>query len=67
MLLMTLLMALFYSSVPVSHDSVTESQHEQQQGFGAEAANWISVIINFVGHTRAVPTAADQDVLCIIF
>ncbi len=35
-------MALFYSSVPVSHGSVTESQSEQHQDPETEAAKWNS-------------------------
>lgn len=31
MLLITLMMVLFYSSAPVSHDIVTVSQHEEYQ------------------------------------
>ncbi len=36
---------LFYSSVPVSHDNVTVSQHEQQQDPETETAKWNSDII----------------------
>ncbi len=41
--LITLTMALFYSSVPVSHGSVTVSQRAQYQD--PEAAKWNSPII----------------------
>ncbi len=44
-LLTTLMMALFYSSVLVSHDSVTVSQHAQYQDPETEAAKWNSVFI----------------------
>ncbi len=38
-------MALFYSSVPVSHDSVIVSQPEQNQNPETGAAKWNSDII----------------------
>ncbi len=41
-------MALFYSSVPESHDTVTVSQHVQYQDPEAEAAKWNSAIIHFI-------------------
>ena len=45
---MTLTMALLYSSVPVSHDSVTVSQHAQYQDPETEAAKWNSAIIHLI-------------------
>lgn len=39
-------MVHFYPGVPVSHDSVTESQQAQYQEPGAEAAKWNSAIFN---------------------
>ncbi len=47
MLLITLQMALFYSSVPVSHDSVTVSRQAQHQDPETEAAEWNPAIIHF--------------------
>ncbi len=60
MLLITLQMALFYSSVPVSHDSVTVSRQAQHQDPETEAAKWNSVIINFIIYTCAFPTETCQ-------
>lgn len=37
--------ALFYSSVQVSHDSVTMSQHAQNQEPEPEEAKWSSAVI----------------------
>ncbi len=45
-LMITLVMAKFYLCVPVSHDSVTVSQHVQYQGPETEAAKWNSAIVN---------------------
>ncbi len=50
MLLITLTMALFYSSVRVSPDSETVSQHEQHQDPETEAAKWNSAIILILFH-----------------
>ncbi len=47
-LLITLTMALFCSSVPVSHDSVTVGQHARYQDPETEAAKWNPAIINFI-------------------
>ncbi len=41
MLLITLTMALFYSSVPLSRDSVTVSQHAQTRTLKLKQANGI--------------------------
>ncbi len=38
-------MALFYSSLPLSHDSVTASQHEQYRDPETEAVKWNSAIV----------------------
>ncbi len=54
--LITLTMAVFYLSVPVSQDSVTVSQHEQYQDPETEAAKWNSAIIHFIIYTCAFPT-----------
>ena len=43
--LLILMMALFYLSVPVSRDSVTVSQHAQHQHPEAEASTWDSANI----------------------
>ena len=48
-------MALFYSSVSVIHDSVTESQHARYQN---------SVIINLIIYTCAFPGMTCKNVLC---
>lgn len=45
-------MALFYSNVPVSHDSVSMSQHAQYQDSETEAAEWNVALINFAIHAR---------------
>lgn len=47
-------MALFYSSVPVSHDSVTVSPRAQQDP-AAKAAKWNSATIHFIIGIRAFP------------
>lgn len=39
---------LFYSSLPVSHDSVTESQPAHNQHPDPETADWASVILFFI-------------------
>ncbi len=41
-------MAQFSSSVPVSPDSVTASQHKQYQDSETEEAKWNSAIINYI-------------------
>lgn len=48
-------MTLLYSSVPVSHDSVTVSQHEQHQDPEIEAVKWDSAIIYFLIYTCDIP------------
>ncbi len=63
-LLITLTMALFYSSVPASHDSVTVSQHAQHQDPETEAAEGISAIINLIIYICAFPAVTCQKVLC---
>ncbi len=55
-------MAPFYSSVPVSHDSVTVSQHAQYQDPETEAAKWNSAIINYIMCACAFPTETCQNV-----
>ncbi len=44
-LLITLTMSAFYSSVPVSHNCVTMSQHAQYQDSENEAAKWNSATL----------------------
>lgn len=44
-------MATFYSSVPLSHDNVTVSQHEQYNDPETEAAMWNSFIIVIIIYT----------------
>ncbi len=61
-LLMTLTMALFYSSVPVMHDSVTVSQHAQHQDRKTWATKWNSAIIHFIIYTCALPSVTCQTV-----
>ncbi len=51
MLLITLTMVLFYSSVPLRRDSVTVGQHAQYQDPEPEAAKWNSAIIHFIYYT----------------
>ena len=63
-LLITLTMALFCSSVPVSHDSVTVSQHTQYQDPETEAAKWNSAIVSFIIYTCAFPTVTCHNVFC---
>ncbi len=41
-------MAPFYSSVPVSGDSVTVSQHAQYLDPQTDAAKWNSAVINLI-------------------
>lgn len=48
-LLVILMMALFHSSVPVSHDHVTVSQHEIQQD--PEVAKWNSDMAKVIIYT----------------
>lgn len=48
-------MAVFYSCVPVNHDSVTVSQHTQYQDSETKAAA-NSAIINIIAFTCAFPT-----------
>ncbi len=61
--LKTLTMALFYSSVPVSHGNVTVSQHAQYQDLETEANKQNSAIIHFIAYTQAFPTVTCQIVL----
>lgn len=56
-------MAPFYSSVPVSQDSVTVSQHAQHQDPEPDAAKWYSAIIKFIIHTRTFSTVT-RNVFC---
>lgn len=52
-------MALFYSSVPVSHDSVTVSQHAQYYDPDTEAAKENSAIINLIwSHVKKRPNVS---------
>lgn len=53
-LLITLMKALLYSSVPVSHDNVTVGQYEKYEDPETETAKWKSVIIHI--YTCAFPT-----------
>lgn len=46
---------LFYSNIPVSHDSVTARQHAQYQGLETEAAKRNPAIINCIIYTCAEP------------
>ena len=55
-------MALFHSSVPVSHDSVTVSQRAQYQDPETEATKWNSAVINFIIYTCAFPAVTCQNV-----
>ncbi len=55
-------MALFYSSVSVSHDGVTVSQHAQYQDPETEAAKWNSAIIDFIIYTCAFLILTCQNV-----
>lgn len=49
MLLITLTIALFYSRVPVSHESVTVSQHTQSQDTEIQASiNHYPVTVTFI-------------------
>ncbi len=47
-LLITWMMAPFYSNATVNHDSVTVSQHAQYQDHETDAAKWNSAIIHFI-------------------
>lgn len=47
-LLITLKMAQFYSSVPISHDSATVSQHTQHRDPETAADKWDSAIIKCI-------------------
>lgn len=59
------MMTLLCSSVPLSHDSVTESQHAQYQDSETEAAIWNSAIISFIIYTCAFPAFITfQNVFC---
>ncbi len=60
MLLITLTMPLFYSSVPGSLDSVTVSQHAQCLDPKTEAAKWNSPIINSIIYTCAFSIVTSQ-------
>lgn len=51
-------------SVPVSHDSMTVSQHERYQDPEIGAAKWNSAIVNCVIYTFAFPTVTCQNVFC---
>lgn len=51
------MITLLYSSVQVSHDSVTVSQHVQYQDFEIEAAKRNLAIINFIVYICAFPTS----------
>ncbi len=54
--------ALFNSSVPVRHDSVTVNQHEQHQDSETEAAKWNSANINFIIYACAFPAVTCQNI-----
>ncbi len=55
-------MALFYLSVPVSHDSVTVSQHAQYEDPETEAAKIKSAINKFIIYICAFSTVTFQNV-----
>lgn len=57
-------MALFYSTVPERHDTVTGSQHAEYQDPETEVDKWNSVTIHFIIYTRAFPTVTCQTVSC---
>ncbi len=63
-LVITLAMALLYSSVPLCHDSVTVNQHAQCYDPETEAAKWNSAIIHFIIYAGAFPTVTCRNVLC---
>lgn len=63
-LLITLTMVPLNPSVPVSHDSMTVSQHERYQDPEIGAAKWNSAIVNCVIYTFAFPTVTCQNVFC---
>lgn len=54
-LIITLPLALLYTSAPVSHDSMTMSQHVQYEGPETEAVKWNSAIINVIIYPCAFP------------
>lgn len=47
MLLLTSTMTLFCSTVPVNHDRVTESQHEQKQASESEADGFSAHLFHY--------------------
>ncbi len=55
-------MSLFYSSVPVSHDSVTVSQHTQYQDPHTGVAKWNLAIIPLINYACAFPTVTCRNV-----
>ncbi len=60
LLLVTLMMALFDSSAPGSHDSVTVSQHAKYH------TKWNSAIIHFIICTYAFTTVTCQNVVSFV-
>ncbi len=56
-------MAPFCSSVPVSHASMTVSEHEQYQDPETEAAKWNSAMFRFVIYTCGF-TVTCQNIFC---
>ena len=54
-------MALFFSSVPLSRDSVTVSCHAQYQDPENEAAKWNSAVINYIIYICAFSTVTCQN------
>lgn len=62
MLLITLTMALSYSSIPISHDGVTASQHAQCQYSETKAVTWNSAITNSIIYTCAFTTVTCENV-----
>lgn len=59
-LLITLIMALYISAVPVSHDSVTVSRHAKYQD---PETGWNSANIKLTFYTFAFPTVTCQSCL----
>lgn len=60
--MLTLTMAPFSSSVPVSHESMTVSQHVHYRDPDTETAKWNSIFINLIILTFAFPTVVHQNV-----
>ncbi len=54
-------MALFYSCVPVIHDSVAMNQDIQYRDPETEAAKWNTAIINLIIYTCAPPVGVNNE------